>query len=114
MGEKYIEIFNGEIENQSPELYDRVLSFIKKAHDLVDKGYDLPLAFDEEVPEVVQFYEDLHNEIKNVASYCGVDVEQVRTIGDVIDDYARVISILSCPERDGAEERLNMIFGKMR
>jgi hypothetical protein len=110
--ESYKEIFNGEIDNQSPEMYSKVLKLIKRAQELVGAGYDLPLAFDDGVPEVVQFFNDLNDQLQDTAINCYADGQYVRILGDVIDDYGRVISILGYPERAGAEDRLNQIFHK--
>jgi hypothetical protein len=108
----YRESFNGEIDNQYPELYDKVLTLINRSHDLVNKGYDLPLAFDDKVPEVRQFYEDVRLQIEDVALRCYSDIDFLRTLMDVVDDYGQVISILSFPSASGAEDRLNQIFHK--
>ena len=63
----WTESFNGEIDNQSPELYNEVFILIHRTHSLVNDGHDLWTEFDNKVPEVVKFWEDVSAKIRDVA-----------------------------------------------
>ena len=104
------ENFNGEIDNQSPELYEEVFILIHRAHSLVNDGHDLWTEFDNKVPEVVKFWEDVAAKISDVTKHFNGLAEDVRTIGDVYEEYAQVVALLTRLTDKDAEDRLNQIF----
>jgi ubiquinone biosynthesis protein UbiJ len=104
------ENFNGEIDNQSPELYEDIFILIHRVHSLVNDGHDLWTEFDNDVPEIVKFWEDVAAKIRDVAKNFNVISADVRTIGDVYEEYAQVIALLTRLTDKDAEDRLNKIF----